>query len=229
MNETEWLNSQDSTAMWYFIASRLSARKQRLFACACVRRAWPLLPEGPLRRAVSVAERFADERVSIEELRVAMHQADYIAEHLFTTTNDDARIAAAQAAVNCARPHADQAADHTRSNVTSAVYHLATQQGFVGSVVRDMEAAAQCDLLREIVGNPFRPVTVDPRWFRFQDGVVRRVAEGIYESGRFDQLPVLADALEEAGCTEVVLLDHLRSDADHVRGCWLVDLLLVRN
>jgi hypothetical protein len=81
-------------------------------------------------------------------------------------------------------------------------------------------------LVREVVGNPFRAVQVDPAWLTWGGGLVRRLAQSIYEERRFGGLPVLADALEEAGCDDADLLGHLRGPGPHVRGCWAVDLLL---
>jgi len=78
-------------------------------------------------------------------------------------------------------------------------------------------------LLRDIFGNPFRPVTVDPAW---QTATVVALAEAIYADRAFDRLPILADALEEAGCLNGDLLNHCRQPGEHVRGCWAVDLLL---
>jgi hypothetical protein len=84
----------------------------------------------------------------------------------------------------------------------------------------------QCRLLREIVGNPFRSVEVEPAWLSYGGGVVGRVAQSVYEEQQLSQLPVLADALEEAGCTEADLLAHLRGPGPHARGCWALDSLL---
>ena len=87
------------------------------------------------------------------------------------------------------------------------------------------EWKAQSDLVRCIFGNPFRPVTADPRWLTT---TVISLAYTMYEDRAFDRLPILADALEEAGCDDVDILDHLRGGGLHVRGCWVVDLLLGR-
>jgi hypothetical protein len=81
-------------------------------------------------------------------------------------------------------------------------------------------------LLREIVGNPFRPVSLDPAWLLWNEGTVTKLAEAVYEERRFGDLPILADALEEAGCANADVLAHCRGDEEHVRGCWVVDLLL---
>lgn len=81
-------------------------------------------------------------------------------------------------------------------------------------------------LLREIIGNPFCPVTADPSWLAWNGRTAEILAERIYEERRFGDLPILADALEEAGCTDEAILAHCRQPGDHVRGCWVVDLLL---
>jgi hypothetical protein len=71
-------------------------------------------------------------------------------------------------------------------------------------------------------------ITVDPTWLSWNDGVVVNLAQAVYEERAFDCLPVLADALEEAGCTDADILAHCRSVGPHVRGCWVVDLLLLK-
>jgi hypothetical protein len=94
------------------------------------------------------------------------------------------------------------------------------------------EAHVHCGLLRDVFGNPFRPVTLDANGLT---PAVRTLARAAYEdralpSGELDRqcLAVLADALEEAGCTDVQLLGHLRGPGPHVRGCWPLDLLLAK-
>jgi hypothetical protein len=89
--------------------------------------------------------------------------------------------------------------------------------------------ASQVLLLKDIVGNPFRAVVVNPGWLAWNDGTVVRIAQGIYDERAFDRLPVLGDALEEAGCDNDDILDHCRQPGQHVRGCWLVDLLTGRS
>jgi hypothetical protein len=90
-----------------------------------------------------------------------------------------------------------------------------------------------CPLLRDIVGNPFRPVTISPTFLTWNDAVVVRLAQAAYEerhlpAGTLDngRLAILADALEEAGCTDADILGHLRGPGPHVRGCWVVDIVL---
>lgn len=82
-----------------------------------------------------------------------------------------------------------------------------------------------CDEFRDIVGNPFRPVVVDPAW---RTETVVGLAAGIDEAEAFERLPILADALEEAGCTDPQVLSHARDPGTHIRGCWLIDAILGR-
>ena len=91
---------------------------------------------------------------------------------------------------------------------------------------RDKELRCQCVLLRDIIGNPFRPVAINPSWLSWKDSTPRKIAQAIYEERRFDGLPILADALEEAGCDNADILTHCSQPGKHVRGCWVVDLLL---
>ncbi len=95
------------------------------------------------------------------------------------------------------------------------------------------EFAYQATVLRDLRGTtPFRPVTVDPHWLTWDGGIVPKLAQAIYAERQLPQgtldsnrLAVLADALEEAGCTNTEILDHCRKPGQHVRGCWVVDLL----
>jgi hypothetical protein len=104
--------------------------------------------------------------------------------------------------------HPDHGPDHVR----------AAADGAEQAVGRE-----HCDLLRDIAGNPFRPVRFDPAW---RSVLAVGLATGIYDTHDFDRLPILADALEDAGCSDADLLAHLRSPGPHVRGCWAVDLVL---
>ncbi|MBL8793030.1 MAG: hypothetical protein JNM56_03935 [Planctomycetia bacterium] len=83
----------------------------------------------------------------------------------------------------------------------------------------------QCNLIRDLFGNPFRPVSVHPAWLT---STVTSLAQGIYDERTFDCLPILADALEDAGCDNADILNHCRQPGEHVRGCWVLDLLLAK-
>jgi len=85
----------------------------------------------------------------------------------------------------------------------------------------------QSDVLRCIFGPlPFRPVALAPSWRTWHGGLPVSMARRMYGSRDFGDLPVLADALEEAGCQDQDILGHCRSGGEHVRGCWVIDLLL---
>jgi hypothetical protein len=93
---------------------------------------------------------------------------------------------------------------------------------------RAAEQIAQVALLRDIFGNPFRPAPpFTPTVLAWNDGTARGLARAIYDESAFDRLPILADALEEAGCTNPDMLAHCRRAGPHVRGCWLVDMILL--
>jgi hypothetical protein len=88
------------------------------------------------------------------------------------------------------------------------------------------ESRLQADavaIIRDIFGNPFRPVTFSPDW---RTSTAVALAKGMYESRDFSAMPILADALQDAGCDSDAILDHCRGPGPHVRGCWVVDLVL---
>lgn len=88
------------------------------------------------------------------------------------------------------------------------------------------ERQRQSDLLRELIGNPFRPVRLDVGRLPWGGADVARLARVIDEEAAYDRLPILGDALEEAGCADEAILNHCRASAAHTRGCWALDLLL---
>jgi len=90
----------------------------------------------------------------------------------------------------------------------------------------DAEAVAQAALLQCIFGNPFRPVKLRRAWLTWNDSTIPKLAQAIYDQRAFDRLPILADALEEASCTNADILNHCRQPGEHVRGCWVVDAIL---
>src|SRR5262249_20625661 len=128
------------------------------------------------------------------------------------------------------RPEAPKAAWYASSNAYLAVAALenpgaSASDPPLGTSPGD-ETHAQADLLRCVFGNPFQPLALHLAW-RTSD--VLRLAEGIYAERTFDGFPILADAAEEAGCTDARLLGHLRGPGPHVRGCWALDLILSKD
>jgi hypothetical protein len=88
---------------------------------------------------------------------------------------------------------------------------------------RSGEQKVQAALLRDIFGNPFRPVTFSPQWLT---PTVVAIAREMYDSRDFSAMPILADALQDAGCDSDDILNHCRGEGPHVRACWVVDLVL---
>jgi hypothetical protein len=219
MTEQEWLSCEYLSSMWgelnlrhnRLVTGNNGKRKLRLFAAACCRRIWDLFPEDRCRRAVEVCERSAEGRAATGEL-VAARQALAGAERGKKLPPKAALAAVAREAWLGAQEAAVWAALAARDAL----------QGRDGPREEDY----QCALLREIFGNPFRPVKLAGAWLRWQGGTVARLARTIYKERRFADLPILADALEEAGCASAELLGHCRGGGEHVRGCWAVDLLL---
>jgi hypothetical protein len=221
MTEAEWLACTDPMPMLEFLRSKASDRKLRLFGVACCRRIWHLLRDERSRKTVEVAERFAEGTATEEELTQAENDANDVWNELAYAEGDvtDAETDASDAACGSAC-YAEGAIGAAGSASHSAVYALS----YAGQ--QAVEQEGQCRLLRDLFGNPFRPVAVDPSWLTWNDGTVVKLAQAIYDQRRFTDLPILADALEEAGCTDADILAHCRSEGPHVRGCWVVDLIL---
>ena len=219
MTEVEWLQcDHPGTLMQGRRGWRRTTRKLRLLACACYRRIWPLLPKA-CRTAIEVAERHADGEATNDELH-AMQPAKPPTVQVGGPKSDF---------LDCGVHYAAAPSRDFRSWATTALAFAAMAVA-EGGTKREVEVLAQCHLAREILGNPFRPVTVSPGWLTT---TVTKIASAAYgepalPSGEFDtaRLGVLADALEDAGCQDAELLGHLRHSGPHVRGCWAVDLLL---
>jgi hypothetical protein len=213
LTETEWLSCAYPGTM----LSRLrtaDARKLRLFVCACCYRLWNALDERG-REAIRAAERWADGLISRAELR--------------------ARFLAAQEAERQARNYyaaraAKQVVIVRKDWVVNTAWCAVMAKGPGDD--RIAEEHYQCRLLRDVFGNPYRPVRLEPSWLT---PGVRGLAEEIYEDRSHpdrtldpERLSILADALEDAGCDSEVILGHCRSKGPHVRGCWVVDRIVAR-
>lgn len=182
----------------------VSERKIRLFVCACCRRVWDQLSDETRQHHVELTERYVDGRATREEFGVA----DWGREK-----PKESAIAA------CCRWNFDP---------YGGLYYLLheMQAAFRRDDRGAREAAAQAALLRDIFRVPYpRPVTFEVAW---KTSDVVGLAQAIYDERAFDRLPILADALQDAGCEGADLLGHCRSSGPHVRGCWVVDLVLGR-
>jgi hypothetical protein len=197
------------------LGERASDRKLRLFGCACCRRIWDWLPDAKSQAAVEVSERFADGVASEGELMAAMLAAWDSGPHGWGVAKKSAWYAA--------RAGMEAALNLTGAKATGAPRWPASRDA------RERERGFQAALLRDIFRNPFDPPPFLVRsLLGWNDGTVLKLATAIYDERAFDRLPILADALEEAGCTNPVILFHSRARSDHARGCWLLDLILGR-
>ncbi len=200
MTEAEWQSSTHKMSMLLLLRGRVSERKLRLTGCAYCRGVWPLLGKAS-RRAVVLGEELADRPVG-EEHREAVVRA------------------AIQSLSNCATIQSE------RQFAADIAYRVAINDGWYAvewTMGNWDELPGGERIIRDIFGNPFRPVSCDPAW---RTSTAVSLAEGIYADRAFDRLPILADALQDAGCENADILTHLRSDGPHVRGCWALDLVL---
>jgi hypothetical protein len=195
----------------------------RLLACACCRQVWDLLRAPDSRRAVEVAERYADGAASAVELGRARanaikaadsgeHQAAWAA-YWAATTKASGPLWNAFAAAGGAM---------TRRAAAGFAYdHAAAWDASQAMGNRDQVA-----LIHEVVGNPFHPALPRAEWLTWGNGTIPAMARAIYEERAFHLLPILGDALEEAGCADPRWLEHSRDPrGQHVPGCWLLDAL----
>jgi hypothetical protein len=221
VTEEEWLLGSTPDRMLTHVAGTASPRKLRLFAVACCRRIWHRLADERSRQAILASEGYADGRVKRRELVESRQQALLVKELNSVTTPGE--FAAAAVARPRLVPHWVAQLARTASADAVARAGWVTYREALHAETRN-----QAILLREVLGNPFCPIAVDPAWLAANDGAVRQLAESIYEERAFDRLPILADALEDAGCAVAEVLDHCRTGGEHVRGCWVVDLILGR-
>jgi hypothetical protein len=255
MTESEWLACDDLEPLLGSLHARGAFRKLRLFACACCRRLDRLLDQTGLGALLDRLERWADETGATRTL-LALHR-DILSREgtyepgtpprllvralgsaaLVSITGTDAHNAAwlVRAAEQVLAQETDEAnalveewshdlGGPPRLEADRYAAGLDDYAACIAEVTRD----EQLRLLRCIAGNPFEPARADPAWREWQHGTVVGLARTIYEEPAFEQMPVLADALEDAGCTNEAILAHCRQDTAHARGCWVLDMLRTR-
>jgi hypothetical protein len=244
MNEDEWLAAIHPRKLLDYLdfVGVLTDRKQRLLDCACVRRLWHLLRDESARNTVMVAERYADGFAELDEmleirgsiLAALEAEAERNVRAINSGTprelpNSATPYDALSAAAGTAWEYrgGTNPLDDARNALSAEGI---TDRGPAGheqmKVQRFAELRDQIRLLRDIFGNPFRPVTFSPSW---RTDTALSLARQMYESRDFGAMPILADALQDAGCGNEGILNHCRDEkATHVRGCWVVDLVLDR-
>jgi hypothetical protein len=204
MTEEQWLVSEQTSFLVRGLRGKTTERKRVLFGAGCCR----VLYHGFLARykeiegRVLTVERYADGQASEAEYRQATWAWIWKLGDLI-------------------RPGENSPPPDPEALVGNAA--LAWLCG-PWARVASSDSPEAVPVLRDIF-NPFGP-TLDPLWLVWEGGMVSNLARGIYEERAWDRLPVLSDALEEAGGTDADILSHLRSPGPHVRGCWAVDLVL---
>jgi hypothetical protein len=227
LTEKEWLEDTHPYYLlnwWEYFRGDISPRKSRLLACECCRLIWSLFTDERLRHAVKVAEAFADGLVGQTELDQIHEYASSLSRSTGEDLSQRSQDSPQWTELSTVWRVASAAASTTfpDGRVCSNVFRDTARD----SNGRDTIDVIQADLIREILGNPLREVMLDPTWLRWNNGIVASLAKSIYDEKAFDRMTILADALEEAGCTNDDILNHCRQPGEHVRGCWVVDLIL---
>jgi hypothetical protein len=218
MTEAEWLAFETLYAGEHIpgVHELLTERKCRLFASAFARRIWQYIPEGQPRQILETLEEMTDRGITQDEL-------DEIQDTYEGPENPSGVEGYARSVVvTCMWDQGfrlfSTAASYCRATIrTDSPVKKARRR-------EQEEERAQCELLRDILPNPFRKLPKPKKGWLTETVVA--LAAGVYAERAFDRMPILADALEDAGCDHADILAHCRGDGPHVRGCWVIDLLL---
>jgi hypothetical protein len=199
--------------MLSFLRGKLSDRKLRLFACACCESVLRFIPNGPCRDVLDVSAKYADGEATADELATSRAIAIGAAER------SGPHSAAAWAACAAADPSATRAARAAAEEAREQIRRVSPR------AAKD-EAHAQAEFLRDIVGNPHQSVQED--FFRWLEKypILEEIARGLYEETTKDDMIRLAGDLARLGCPNRTVIEHCRSSTPHVRGCWVIDLIL---
>jgi hypothetical protein len=218
MTEEKWVTSTEREACLEFVSDSASGRKVRLLAVSFSRQCWPTSENSPESQFVDIAERIADGVVTEEGVTAALNALEVFRKKTWLESEGDWDLVTPvfQALLR---------ADVSISGANFCAQISERLAGYSRKWGMDIDElhVEQMNLIRDIFGNPFRPVAFDPRW---RTGDTVGLARGIYEDRAFDRLLLLADALMDAGCADEQVLGHCQSEGPHVRGCWVVDLVL---
>jgi hypothetical protein len=247
MTEAEWNVCRDPITMLDFLraSGKASDRKWRLFACACCRHVWDRFPDPRNRDLVAAAEEYPNGAFEDPEFHSAIvassavegacrdHPAYWIAKHL---GRGFYKWPAAVSAFSVAcKVLSIAAGEHAREfEVETGVALVGARYGEAFRLPSPLPEGAQAEgrvlagIVRDVFGPmPFRSTTIDPSLLKWNDRTVHRIAQGIYDERAFERMGVLADALLDAGCANEEILQHCHEQEQvHVRGCWVLDLLL---
>lgn len=207
MTEKQWLATRAPYSLVYSLHRFVAERKLRLFACAYFRARWGHLVPPQVLEVVATSEDYADDPGLKEQLRkgkrkIAMKSAD-------------------PPGVKEAK-HAAQMVTRLGDEWLAAATMLNPESG-MNLAPSPIDRAATEAMIRCAFGNPYRPLRPARGWLTRD---VVNVARGMYAARDFGGMPVLADALQEAGCEDAGVLAHCREPGPHARGCWVVDALL---
>jgi hypothetical protein len=218
MTEEEWFGSHDFPLLARYAldanprgalrTGRIPKRKLRLMTCANVRSVLRVVGDERTRAAIELAEHYAEEEVPDSE-SIAIQHAIRVIDALFHPEETVSDIVTAA---------------HFALGADPSVLLIAADAAWRVTSFNPDERQFQNAVLRDILGNPFRPVHFSPNW---RTDTAELLARQIYESRDFSVMPILADALQDAGCDNDDILNHCRNpDQFHGRGCWVVDLVI---
>jgi hypothetical protein len=221
MTESAWWSAIDPDRLldWLSRHAPVASRKRLLFAAACCQRAIPLVPDPRFRGWAAVAEYLTREVVPEMDLTTTVSGGAAFLERASEQFSD------LVTAVDFSSLSDPRLSWFSVSFQVRRALAAADSTGPPSPLVR--ECAAHCGLVHEIFGPlPFRDIAAEPSWLTSD---VLALARGIETEKAFDRMPILADALQDAGCTSDDVLNHCRAVGwEHGRGCWVVDLLLGR-
>lgn len=220
MTEEEWLTGSKPRPYLDHPACE-SARKRRLLACAVCRQLLPVMRHRVFASAVEVSELYADGLTDARALEGAHRAMGRVPRKQWY----DPRLEPWQDILLLRFDDLLQVEDFSiRLIIESGCNNLEGLKRMPGEFdLPRIGGGIVCDLLRDVFGNPFRPAAFSPSW---RTDTAVSLARTMYESREFSAMPILADALQDAGCTNDDILAHCRAEQAHVRGCWVIDLVL---
>lgn len=204
MTEEEWASCCDPRQLLNYHRMKRDPRRLRLLAIACARLIVPADTDQLAGQVLDVVERYADGAADRDEFLAARK-----AIRLGLKVGHPSRTVLGVLRGLC---------DDAMEGLTTAISNARPLTGPDGG-------ASECGLIRCLFGNPYRTAAIDKEWLT---STVVALARGVYEDRAFDRLPMLADALQDAGCEDAAVLGHCRGEGPHARGCWVVDRILGR-
>jgi hypothetical protein len=212
MTEAEWLSADDRTVNR--LVKGMDARRQKLFAAACCRQLGELVADPVPAAALDAVEQYADSgksKAALARHRLALRHHRYA--NLARTPGLSDALSAVEAAA-------------TENDLWTIVTLVKEAVRTAGSTPDAQVIRTLYVLYRDLTGRPTTAGHFAAGW-RTADAVI--IARRAYETRDFSGLPILADALEDAGCDDADVLAHCRSEGSHARGCWAVDLVLAKD